>query len=408
MSNASLPSDLKDRRLRVSRLVAAVALLVAVGAIGFFMLGGEPAPAPLADAPKDVAAMFESIQGSVKTRGVGGLDWKNAEVRVALRRNDLVRTYPSSSAEIKFFDETRVTVRPDSLITIEETSGDPNSTSSRVAWKVSSGEVNYATTRKSGSTEAVTPTFRLALEGNSAGTMRVGEGGLSSVAQLSGAANIETKTGEKIRLVANEGLRVDASGKAGAKQVLPSPPTGVDPGGADRVVSLTAAAPVSVSWTPSAGAAAYRVQIESKRTGSPEVVFDEDGVKGTSATIPGLTEGEFAFRVAGLTEDGVQGKFSDAVSFMIKRSAPPPVVVAPPSLVIEAFEARDNVLRLVGKTERGARLTVNGDPVRVQSDGSFSEFVTLARTQGDQRVVIRSTSPTGGVAEETRTLTPRR
>ena len=74
--------------------------------------------------------------------------------------------------------------------------------------------------------------------------------------------------------------------------------------------------------------------------------------------------------------------------------------------MIVAFEARDNVLRLVGKTEPGARLTVNGDPVRVQADGSFSEFVTLARKQGEQRVVVRSTSLTGGVAEETRTLTP--
>ena len=34
------------------------------------------------------------------------------------------------------------------------------------------------------------------------------------------------------------------------------------------------------------------------------------------------------------------------------------------------------------------------------------EFVTLARKQGEQRVVIRSTSASGGVAEETRTLPP--
>jgi len=75
-------------------------------------------------------------------------------------------------------------------------------------------------------------------------------------------------------------------------------------------------------------------------------------------------------------------------------------------LVIEAFEARSNVLRLVGKTEPGTRLTVNGDPVTVQPDGTFREFVTLARKQGEQRVVIRATSPSGGVAEETRTLPP--
>ncbi len=410
MSNVNVPSGPGDRRLRVWRLLGTFAVLVAALGLGYSFLRDEPkAPPATAEAPKDIAATFESIQGNVKTRGVGGLDWKTAETRVPLRKSDLVRTYPSSSAEIKFFDETRVTVRPDSLITIEETSKDPNSTSSKVAWKVSSGEINYETTqRNGGSTEAVTPTFRLALEGNSAGTMRVGEGGLTSVAQLAGAANIETKTGQKIRLGANEGLKVDASGKAGAKQILPDPPTAAAPGGASGLLSLAEGAPVPLSWSASAGASSYRVQVELKSGSEREVVFDQNGVKGTAASIPGLSAGEFTFRVAGLTDDGVQGKFSALVNFKVERTAPPrPPATAPaPSLTIEAFEARNNVLRLVGKTEPGAKLTVNGEPVTVQPDGSFREFVTLARKQGAQRVVIRSTSASGGVAEETRTLPP--
>jgi hypothetical protein len=410
VSNVNVPSGPGDRRLRVSRLLGAIAVLVAALVLGYAVFQDKPsAPTPATDTPKDIAASFESIQGNVKTRGVGGLDWRTAELRVPLRKSDLVRTYPSSSAEIKFFDETRVTVRPDSLITIEETSKDPNSTSSKVAWKVSSGEINYETTRKSsGSTEAVTPTFRLALEGNSAGTMRVGEGGLTAVAQLAGAANIETKTGQKIRLGANEGLKVDAAGKAGAKQVLPDPPIAASPGGASGLLALAEGAPLSLSWSAAAGASAYRVQIESKSAGGREVVFDRNGLKGTSVSIPGLGGGDFTFRVAGLTEDGVQGKFSPLVAFKIERTAPPrpPVTSPSPLLVIEAFEARNNVLRLVGKTEPGARLTVNGDPVTVQPDGSFREFVTLARKQGELRVVIRSTSSSGGVAEETRTLPP--
>ena len=408
MSNVNVPSGPGDRRLRVWRLLGTIAVMVAALALGYsFLQDKPPAPPTAAEAPKDIAASFVSIQGNVKTRGVGGLDWRTAEIRVPLRKSDLVRTYPSSAAEIKFFDETRVTVRPDSLITIEETSRDPNSTSSKVAWKVSSGEINYETTQKSGgSTEAVTPTFRLALEGNSAGTMRVGEGGLTAVAQLAGAANIETKTGQKIRLGANEGLRVDATGKAGAKQILPDPPTATAPGGASGLLSLPEGAPVPLSWSASAGSSSYRVQIELKNGNAREVVFDRNGIKGTSASIPGLPAGDFTLRVAGLTDDGVQGKFSPLVAFKVERSAPPrPPATAPaPALVIEAFEARNNVLRLVGKTEPGARLTVNGDPVTVQPDGSFREFVTLARKQGEQRVVIRSTSSSGGVAEETRTL----
>jgi hypothetical protein len=146
--------------------------------------------------------------------------------------------------------------------------------------------------------------------------------------------------------------------------------------------------------------------VEAKTAAGLEVVFDRSGIKERSASVPGLSAGEFVFRVAGQTQDGVQGRFSPPSAFKIVRLAKPANAAGAPTplLVIESFEARSNVIRLVGKTEPGARLTVNGDPVTVQPDGSFREFVTLARGQGEQRVVIRVTSLTGGVAEETRTL----
>jgi hypothetical protein len=404
------PSGSADRRLRLSRIVAAMLVLVAGASLAYFtMFDRSAAPPPVEEAPKDVAAQFETIQGNVKTRGVGGLDWRSAAASVPLRKSDLVRTYPSSSAEIKFFDETRVTVRPDSLITIEETTRDPNSTTSRVAWKVTSGEINYETAQRgAGSTEAVTPTFRLAIEGNSAGTMRVSETGLTALAQLSGSANVETKTGEKIRLGANEGLRVDATGKAGAKQTLPDMPV-PQPPGVNGVVSVREGAPVSVSWPASKGASAYRVQVETKTPSGRESLLDRDGVAAGPVVVPGITSGDFFFRVAGLTQDGVQGRFSPWVPFKVERTAAPTpdvdVAVARPMLTIESFEARANVVRLTGKTEPGAKLTVNGEAIAVAPDGSFNTFVTLARKQGEQRVVIRATSSSGGIAEETRTVT---
>lgn len=408
MSNEQAPRGTGDRRLRVSRLALACATLVVGCGLVYWLVREKPGAVESGvEAPADVAAQFAAIQGNVKTRGVGGLDWKSAEIRLPLRKSDLVRTYPSSSAEVRFFDETRVTVRPDSLITIEETSRDPRSAGAKVAWKVSSGEINYETTRKdAGSTEAFTPTFRLALEGNSAGTMRVGEGGLTAVAQHAGAANIETRAGEKIRLTANEGIRVDASGRAGAKQVLPETPVMQTPGTAG-VLSIAVGAPVTLSWSTT-GAAQYRILVELKTAGRLEQVFDRDGIRGTSLNVPGLVEGTFVARVAGQTADGVLGRFSAPVSFRLERVAPAGVATTaalpPPALTIEAFEARGNVLRLVGKTEPGARLLVNGDPVAVQADGSFREFVTLPRRQGDVRIVIRAISAAGGIAEETRTL----
>ena len=402
LSNPDTSSTAGERRVRVSRVLAMVGLLAVAGGLLYVVTGGDGSapPPPVPEGTKDVTAEFEQIQGNVKTRAVGGLDWKTAVNTVPLRRSDLVRTYPASSAEIKFFDETRVSVRPDSLITIEETTQPSGNAKGRVSWRVSSGEINYETKdNRGGLAEAVTPTFRLALEGNSAGTMRVSESGLTSVAQLAGVANIETKTGQKIRLAANEGLRVDATGKAGPKQVLPDAP--ILNGPTNGTVSLPEGAPFSLSWSAATGAYAYRVVAEL----AGAVVFDRDSVRGTAVQIPAVTRGDFTFRVAGLTEDGVSGRFSKSMKVTVTRTAAPVVRAAPaPVLVIEAFEARSNVLRIAGKTDPGARLTVNGDPVAVRPDGSFREFVTLARRDTGQRVVIRATSPAGGVTEEARTL----
>ncbi len=93
VSNDNVPSGSGERRLRLSRLLAALFVLAAILAAGYWLLRESPAAKPIAtEAPKDIAALFESIQGSVKTREVGGLDWRTAEIKVPLRKSDLVRT----------------------------------------------------------------------------------------------------------------------------------------------------------------------------------------------------------------------------------------------------------------------------------------------------------------------------
>ena len=60
-------------------------------------------------------------------------------------------------------------------------------------------------------------------------------------------------------------------------------------------------------------------------------------------------------------------------------------------------------LRPATLSAKAVKLTVNGQPVEVRADGSFSEFIALGGA-GRQQVVIRSRSPVGGVREETRTV----
>ena len=64
---------------------------------------------------------------------------------------------------------------------------------------------------------------------------------------------------------------------------------------------------------------------------------------------------------------------------------------------------RANILQIKGRTEAGGSVTVNGQRVDVQSDGSFNEFITLEKL-GKQTVVVRATGLNGGVAVQQRTI----
>jgi hypothetical protein len=66
--------------------------------------------------------------------------------------------------------------------------------------------------------------------------------------------------------------------------------------------------------------------------------------------------------------------------------------------VIESLDTRQNLVQVKGRTEPGATLTVNGERMEVDSDGSFNDWITLQKP-GRQMVVIRATGLNGGVNE---------
>jgi hypothetical protein len=73
-------------------------------------------------------------------------------------------------------------------------------------------------------------------------------------------------------------------------------------------------------------------------------------------------------------------------------------VPRPPGLHIRSVELRGDQLHLSGKTEPGAALTVNGEPIKVLRDGSFSEHVVLA--PGTITLSICATGETGATTEQ--------
>jgi hypothetical protein len=388
----------------------AIALLILIGGGAYYHYFGTPInPNPVIDvpAPTVTTARFTSIEGNVKVKPVGVFDWYSADASMVLRKSDLVRTGPGGTAEITFFDGTVVHVRPDSLITIEDTSEDFATKRRRVAWHISSGEVNFQTGKKNvpgSATEISTPTVQRLTAGElTDGGIRVEQSGDSDVKIYRGSTQVVTKAGEKLTLGASEALKIDATGKAGPKQVLlDAPVLQAPPHQTEISYPDPTRATTLLAWKPVIGATSYHVMVDYSPYFNRPLV--DQVRKDSSVELRGLDTGKYYWRVAALDKDGVEGGFSGFARFtVVRKDGGARGEGTPPLLVIEAVDVRTNILQIKGRTEPGATVTVNEQRVDVQGDGSFNEFIQLDKA-GRQLVVIRSTGINGGVNEQKRPI----
>jgi len=124
-------------------------------------------------------------------------------------------------------------------------------------------------------------------------------------------------------------------------------------------------------------------------------LYDRRGQRPTQMELRSLEAGEYFWRVAAQDSAGTEGGFSDVWRFTIGKTAA--AAATPPPLSVEVLELKANVLHVSGRTEPGVQLTVNGERLDVQADGSFDEFLTFEG--GATAILVRATSARGGIAE---------
>lgn len=382
-------------------VVGAIVLLG--GGFGvYWWLTHQPPPVIVeTPSPTATSARFTTIEGSVKVKPVQQFDWFSADRSMVLRKGDLVRTGSGSAAEIQFFDGTVVHVRPDSLITIEETTEDPSSKARKVAWFISSGGATFQTARKNvpgSSTEVATPTVRGSVGEMSKAEVNVAEAGDSDFRLFQGSGQVTTKSGQTLALGNNEAVKVDASGKAAAKVTLPGVPVLLAPSHQAEITYPNAAqATTLLVWKGVTDATAYHVMLDYSAYFNRPLV-DRKGIRDSSVELRGLDVGKYYWRVAAIDRNGEEGSFSDFARFTVASAGGSGTGEGPPPpLILQSLEVRQNILQVKGKTEPGASLTVNGQRLDVEVDGSFNDFITLE--PGKQVVVVRATGLNGGVRE---------
>lgn len=340
-------------------------------------------------------ARFVNLDGKVQVKKVNSVQWVAADYRTPLDKGDLIQTGAEGEARITFADRTTYTVKPDTLVTVEENSmGSDRPTS--VAVRISTGAVDLATPnwRNPDSKAAVSVEDAVAqLRSNSRAAVKSDpQKNEHEIVVSAGQAEVQRGT-EKIELTQWEKASFAKGGRVQKSNVL-APPDLVGPLNLQPVfVENPKEAAVHFEWKQVAEAVSYTLRVSTTAMFAKTVV-EKKGILGTGTDVTGLEPGEYFWNVAAVDAKKRSSEISETFKFTLVAQGKTQEMV----LEIDGTQLHGRVVEVIGRTEPGAALIVNGQPVpNIGPDGRFRHFTEPLQT-GQQTIVITGQNRRGGTA----------
>jgi hypothetical protein len=338
-------------------------------------------------------AHFTALDGTVRVKKANGSSWVTADYSVPLEKGDVVKTGPEGMAKIVFNDGTSYTVKQDSLIAIQENSANAQQ-QTNVAVAVSTGTVDLATSTyvQGSKSEVIVSGATASLAPESAAMVRNDpKADQHEILVKNGTGEIK-RNGELVRLSNWEKVSFQAESPRMAKLKEIGPPTPISPANMMPIFISHGGKPVEFSWTPMANAVGYRLRISRNPYFSSTLV--DRKVDTADVIVTGLDEGAYYWVVQSFDANGKESMESEKNRFTI---IPKGKDIAAINLELDPLVQHGHVIELIGKTEVGARVMVNGREVpMVSPDGTFHYF-TPPLPAGESVITITAQNSRGGV-----------
>ncbi len=339
-------------------------------------------------------AKFVNLDGKVQVKKVNSVQWVEADFRTLLDKGDLVQTGSDANARITFADGTIYTVKPDTLITVEENTTESNRPTS-VAVRINTGQVDLVTTTFSSpdSKAAVsTEDANAQLRSNSRMAVKNDpEKKESEFVVSSGSAQVR-RGEERIDLAPWEKITIPNGGAIQKSNVL-APPDLVEPLNLAPIIAENPKIfPVHFEWKAVPNAVSYNLRISTTAMFTKTVKEAKTG--GTSADVNGLDPGDYFWNVTAIDGKKQTSEVSEIFKFTFVAQGKSQSMV----LEIDGTQLHGQVAEIVGRTEPGAALIVNGQSVpNIAPDGTFRHF-TEKLDPGQHTISIIGSNRRGGTA----------
>jgi hypothetical protein len=342
-------------------------------------------------------AKFVNLDGKVQIKKVNSVQWVTADYKTTLDKGDFVQTGSDSAARITFADGTTYTVKSDTLVTVEENSMASNRPTS-VAMRISTGSVDLATGNWSspGSKAVVNVEDASAqLRQNSRASVKNDpDSNNHEIVVSTGSAEVQ-RGDERIELTQWEKASFPTGGGIQRSNVL-APPSLVEPLNLAPIINeKPKISPVHFVWKSVEDAVSYTVRLSA--TTSFRTIVKQAKVSGTSADIVGLDPGEYFWNVTAQDAKKQTSEVSETFQFTLVAQGKSQDMM----LEIEGTQLHGRVAEIVGRTEPGAALIVNGQSVpNIARDGQFRHF-TEPLEPGQHTISIIGSNRRGGTAQQT-------
>jgi len=337
-------------------------------------------------------AKFVNLDGKVEVKKKDSIQWVDADFRVTLDKGDQIKTGSDGAARITFADGTTYTMKPDALVTVEENSTQANSPSSS-AIGITTGTVDFSTptfTLSESKAEVRVEDTRAELGSNSRGAVKADPDTKSSeIVVSSGNAQVQ-RGAERIELTNWQKATV-TSGTPIQKTDVLAPPEPLQPLNLAPIISENPKlATIHFEWKPVQDAISYKLRISTTAMFTKTLL--DKVVSGTSVDITGLDVGDYFWDVSATDAKKQISEVSAPYKFTVVAQGKSQEML----LEIESTQLQGRMAEIVGRSEPGAALIVNGQPVpNIAPDGTFHYFVGPLEP-GQHTIVVMGSNRRGG------------
>ena len=345
-----------------------------------------------ANVPTTNQARFSNLSGRVQVKKANSTAWANADTGMTLDRGDLIQTGGDSNARISFADGTSYLVKSDTLITVEENSMKEDR-STRIGVFISTGAVDLSTPAWQGTGSEAAVSFadaRAAAAGNTRLSARTDPTtNQHEVTVSEGTAELE-RPNDRVTLGQWDKASFKGDGPIVRTRVLAPPellrPLNLQP------LMVPSRAPIQFEWKRVPGAAAYQMRI-SQNSMFTQVVADRRTTS-PAATVSGLSAGDYFWEVVAIDSSNQASEASPTYRFTLAGTAGGGDML----LEVISTQLHGNVVEVVGRTEPGATVIINGEAVgKIEPDGRFKHF-TRPLGRGTQTISVSAQNRRGGTA----------